>query len=68
MAEEVMVYQGREADGTIVTQMVVSDAPYVRKELIKWIKQGLSIEQVPLSWTRGKRLLTKDRYIPDATP
>lgn len=60
-----MVYIGRDAEGTILLAMMVDDRPIFRKELAKAVKQGMSIEQVPLSWIKGqKRLFTKDRYSP----
>lgn len=64
-----MVYLGREEDGTIAAMAVVKNTPMIRKEVAKWVRDGMTIEQVPLSWVKGqKRLLTKDRYIPEQAP
>lgn len=63
MGEEVWAYIGRDETGKVVAVTSDTKDGRVRKDVSEFMRDGLTIERVPVEWVR-KHLFTTDKYTP----
>lgn len=65
MQQQTWSYIGRDKAGVAVCAAVDQPewAKDTAKEVAKWLRQGLTIERVPVEWVR-KHLFTAEPYTP----
>lgn len=59
-------YIGRDRTGLVVAA-VVEDTPAAMRDVADWMRDGLTIERVPVEWVR-ENLFSSATYVPEPTP